>query len=144
METLVDLRRRRHSLTEQAYFYGTGRRKAAVARVRVFPGNGTIIVNGKSFEEVFSRQALKDNILRPFRVTNTEGRFSAMIRVVGGGIAGQAGAIRHGLARALVEADGNLKPILKKDGLLTRDSRVKERKKPGLVRARKAKQYTKR
>lgn len=131
-------------MTEQAYFYGTGRRKTAVARVRIFPGNGTIVVNGKAFDELFSRQALKDDILRPLQVTNTKDRFSAMIKVVGGGISGQVGAIRHGLARALVEADESLKPVLKKDGLLTRDPRVKERKKPGLVRARKAKQYTKR
>jgi len=131
-------------LTEQAYFYGTGRRKTAVARVRIFPGNGTIIVNGKPFDELFSRQALKDDILRPLQVTNNLDRFSAMVKVVGGGISGQVGAIRHGLARALVEVDESLKPVLKKDGLLTRDPRVKERKKPGLVRARKAKQYTKR
>jgi len=112
--------------------------------VRIFPGNGTIIVNGKPFDELFSRQALKDDILRPLQVTNNLGRFSAMVKVVGGGISGQVGAIRHGLARALVEADESLKPVLKKDGLLTRDPRAKERKKPGLVRARKAKQYTKR
>ncbi len=131
-------------MTEQAYYYGTGRRKTAVARVRLFPGNGSIIVNGKPFEELFPRQALKDEILRPLKVTNGLDRFSAMIRLGGGGLSGQAGAIRHGLARALVEADRSLKTLLKKDGLLTRDPRVKERKKPGLVRARKAKQYTKR
>jgi small subunit ribosomal protein S9 len=131
-------------LTEQAYFYGTGRRKTAVARVRIFAGNGTIIVNGKPFDELFSRQALKDDILRPLQVTNNLDKFSAMVKVVGGGISGQVGAIRHGLARALVEVDESLKPALKKEGLLTRDPRVKERKKPGLVRARKAKQYTKR
>jgi small subunit ribosomal protein S9 len=112
--------------------------------VRIFPGSGTIVVNGKPFDELFSRQALKDAILRPLQVTNNLGRFSAMVKVVGGGISGQVGAIRHGLARALVEADESLKPVLKKDGLLTRDPRAKERKKPGLVRARKAKQYTKR
>lgn len=143
-KAMVNLRRRRPSLTDQAYYYGTGRRKTAVARVRLFPGNGTIIVNGKPFEELFPRQALKDDILRPLKVTDSLDRFSAMVKLAGGGVAGQAGAIRHGIARALVEADESLKTLLKKDGLLTRDPRVKERKKPGLVRARKAKQYTKR
>jgi small subunit ribosomal protein S9 len=131
-------------LTDQAYYYGTGRRKTAVARVRLFPGNGTVIVNGKPFEELFPRQALKDDILRPLKVTDSLGRFSAMVKLEGGGVSGQAGAVRHGLARALVKADESLKSLLKKDGLLTRDPRAKERKKPGLVRARKAKQYTKR
>ncbi len=131
-------------MTDQAYYYGTGRRKTAVARVRLFPGNGTVIVNGKPFEELFPRQALKDDILRPLKITDSLDRYSAMVKLEGGGVSGQAGAIRHGLARALVKADESLKSLLKKDGLLTRDPRVKERKKPGLVRARKAKQYTKR
>jgi len=131
-------------LTDQAYYYGTGRRKTAVARVRLFPGNGTIVINGKPLEELFPRQALKDDLLLPLEITSSLDRFSAMIKLEGGGKSGQAGAIRHGLARALVKADESLKPLLKKEGLLTRDPRAKERKKPGLVRARKAKQYTKR
>jgi len=131
-------------LTDQAYFYATGRRKTAVARVRLFPGNGTVVINGKPLEELFPRQAHKDDLLLPLRVTSSLDRFSAMVKLGGGGKSGQAGAIRHGLARALVKADESLKALLKKEGLLTRDPRVKERKKPGLVRARKAKQYTKR
>ena len=131
-------------MTDLAYYYGTGRRKTAVARVRLFPGNGTIVINGKPLEELFPRQALKDDLLLPLEITSSLDRFSAMIKLEGGGKSGQAGAIRHGLARALVKADESLKPLLKKEGLLTRDPRAKERKKPGLVRARKAKQYTKR
>ena len=131
-------------MTDQAYFYGTGRRKAAVARVRLLPGNGAIIINGKDLAELFPRLTLQSMILRPLRVTDTLERFNAMVKVEGGGISGQAGAICHGIARALVEADETLKPVLRQYGLLTRDSRVKERKKYGLKRARKAPQYTKR
>ncbi len=128
----------------QEYYYGTGRRKTAVARVRLFEGTGAIIVNGKPFQEIFSRLVLQNHILEPLLVTNTMDRFNGMVKVVGGGTSGQAGAIRHGIARALVKADETLRPVLRKQGFLTRDSRMKERKKYGLKRARKAPQYTKR
>lgn len=121
-----------------------GRRKTAVARVILQPGNGTILVNGVELKERFPRAAWQDTVLLPLRMTNSQGNYNAIIRVHGGGVVGQAGAIRHGMARALVKADENLKPGLRKAGLLTRDPRVKERKKYGLKRARKAPQYTKR
>lgn len=128
-----------------SYYYGTGRRKTAVARVRLFPGgDGTIIVNGKDSNQYFGREALTATIRAPLRLLEVGGRFNATVRVVGGGVSGQAGAIRHGLARALVRADEGWKPALRKAGFLTRDSRMKERKKYGLKRARKAPQYTKR
>jgi small subunit ribosomal protein S9 len=131
-------------LNDRAYYYGTGRRKTAVARVRLFPGEGPLVINGKPLDEVFPEERLRGDILGPLRVTNNLDKFNASIKVSGGGISGQAGAIRHGIARALVEVDQDLKPLLRSYGLLTRDSRIKERKKYGLVRARKAKQYTKR
>jgi len=131
-------------LSERVYYYGTGRRKTAVARVRLFPGEGPLVINGKPFEEAFCDENLRRVILEPLVVTNNVDRFNASIKVSGGGISGGAGAIRHGIARALVEVDQSLKPLLRSYGLLTRDPRVKERKKYGLVRARKAKQYTKR
>lgn len=131
-------------MNERAYYYGTGRRKTAVARIRLFPGEGPLVINGKPFEEAFSEEGLRRIILEPLMVTNTLDKFNATIKVSGGGISGQAGAIRHSIARALVEVDESLKPLLRSYGLLTRDPRVKERKKYGLVRARKAKQYTKR
>lgn len=128
----------------QQYHSGTGRRKSTVARVRLYPGAGTVIINGKPLEEVFVRPAHRIQVLRPLQVTESEGRFNAQVKVEGGGISGWAGAIAHGIARALVEADENLKKPLRAHGLLTRDPRVKERKKYGLKRARKAPQYTKR
>ena len=131
-------------MNEKAYYYGTGRRKTAVARIRLFPGEGPLVINGKPFDEAFSEEGLRRIILEPLMVTNTLDKFNATIKVSGGGISGQAGAIRHSIARALVEVDESFKPLLRSYGLLTRDSRVKERKKYGLVRARKAKQYTKR
>ncbi len=128
-----------------SYYYGTGRRKTAVARVRLYPnGDGTIIVNGKDSNEYFGREALTATIRAPLRLLDVGSRFNATVRVVGGGISGQAGAIRHGIARALVRADEEWKPALRKAGFLTRDPRMKERKKYGLKRARKAPQYTKR
>lgn len=131
-------------MTDQAYFYGTGKRKTAIARVRLLPGSGTIIINGRPLEEIFPQLALQAVILEPLRVTDTLDRFNAVAKVEGGGISGQAGALRHGIARALIKADEGLKPLLRQYGLLTRDARVKERKKYGLKRARKAPQYTKR
>jgi small subunit ribosomal protein S9 len=126
------------------YAYGTGRRKSAVARVRLHQGEGVILINGKSPSEYFGRRDLEVIVTAPFRVTETMGRYLGSIKVDGGGISGQAGAVCHGIARALCESDPELRGPLKRAGLLTRDPREKERKKPGLVRARKAKQYTKR
>jgi len=126
------------------YYEGVGRRKVATARVRLYPGEGNIVVNDKPVEEYFSRQADVLHLLEPLKVTNSVGTFNVLVKVQGGGISGQAGAVRHGIARALLAADPNLRPVLRKGGFLTRDARVKERKKPGLKRARKAPQYTKR
>ena len=126
------------------YIYGTGRRKTAVARVRLLPGDGTILVNGKALDEFFGRSVPAGYVSVPFRVTDTEGRYSASVLVAGGGFTGQAGAIRHGIARALLRAHPNARQALRSGGLLTRDPRAKERKKYGLKRARKAPQYTKR
>ncbi len=131
-------------MERQSYFYGTGRRKTAVARVRLLPGNGAIIINGEPYEELFPRLEHRQTIVKPLMVTENLSKYNAEIKVVGGGISGQAGAVSHGIARALVKADERFKPGLRQNGLLTRDSRVKERKKPGLKRARKAPQYTKR
>ena len=131
-------------MEKQNYFQKTGRRKSAIAQVRLLPGGGAIIINGTPYEELFPRQAHRQTIVRPLMVTETLGKYSVMVKVAGGGVTGQSGAISHGIARSLVEADESFKPVLRQNGLLTRDSRVKERKKPGLRRARKAKQYTKR
>jgi small subunit ribosomal protein S9 len=128
-----------------AFFYGTGRRKTSVARVRLLSGEGEVVVNGRSLEEHFGSAIDMGEIMMPFRVTGTEGRYNAMIKVEGGGYQGQAGAIRHGIARALLQSDPDgLRVQLRQAGLLTRDPRMKERKKYGLKRARKAPQYTKR
>lgn len=126
------------------YVYGTGRRKTSVARVRLIPGDGSIIVNGKTADDYFGGVARDGAMLLPFRVTETEGRYSASVLVAGGGVSGQVGAIRHGIARALLRAHPNARASLREAGLLTRDPRAKERKKYGLKRARKAPQYTKR
>ena len=126
------------------YFYGTGRRKKSVARVRLYPGTGVMTVNGKSLDEYFGLETLKLIIAQPFGVTENEGKFDVVVRVVGGGLSGQAGAIRHGIARALVAADAANRPALKKAGYLTRDPRMKERKKYGLKGARRAPQFSKR
>jgi len=131
-------------MEKQTYFWGTGRRKTAVAQVRLTPGNGAIIINGVPYEERSPRLEHHQAILRPLLVTESVGKYNAVVKVAGGGVSGQSGAISHGIARALVRADENLKLILRQNGLLTRDSRVKERKKAGLKRARKAPQYTKR
>jgi small subunit ribosomal protein S9 len=130
--------------TTPAFNTGTGRRKTAVARVRLLPGEGEIVINGRSLAEHFGAAIDEAEIRMPFRVTNTDGRFNAMIKVEGGGVNGQAGAVRHGIARALLDIDENLRVVLRQAGLLTRDPRMKERKKYGLKRARKAPQYTKR
>jgi small subunit ribosomal protein S9 len=130
---------------QQQYYYSTGRRKTSVARVRLYPGGGAIVVNGRSLEEVFPRETHRDEALLPLRRLGAEGKFSAQIKCNGGGLSGWAGAIKLGIARALVVSDPNIKPVLKRSpSLLTRDSRAKERMKPGLKRARKAAQFTKR
>jgi small subunit ribosomal protein S9 len=127
------------------YYYGTGRRKTAVARVRLYPnGSGTITINGRELGDYFGQQRLVALAVSPLRLLEMAGRFDASIKVAGGGVSGQAGAVRHGVARALVRSDEDSKPAMRKAGFLTRDPRVKERKKYGLKRARKAPQYTKR
>ncbi len=132
-------------MSTSAFFYGTGRRKTSVARVRLIPGEGEIVVNGRSLDEHFGNAINQSEILLPFRVTGTEGRYNAMVKVEGGGYQGQAGAIRHGIARALLQSDPEAARLpLRQAGLLSRDPRMKERKKYGLKRARKAPQYTKR
>ena len=131
-------------MERQTYFWGTGRRKTAIAQVRLFPGDGAILINGVPYEEVFPRLEHRRTITKPLLVTESVDKYNVVVKIAGGGISGQSGAISHGIARALVRADENLKPTLRKNGLLTRDSRVKERKKAGLRRARKAPQYTKR
>ena len=126
------------------YFYGTGRRKKSVARVRLYPGTGMITVNGKDVDEYFGLETLKLIMNQPFGVTGTTGKFDVVANVNGGGVSGQAGAIRHGIARALLLADETYRPALKKAGFLTRDPRMKERKKYGLKAARRASQFSKR
>lgn len=128
-----------------AFFFGTGRRKTSIARVRLMTGEGEVVVNGRSLEDHFGNAVSLPEMMMPFRVTGTEGRYNAMIKVEGGGYQGQAGAIRHGIARALLQSDPDgARAPLRQAGLLTRDPRMKERKKYGLKRARKAPQYTKR
>ncbi len=126
------------------YFYGTGRRKKSIARVRIVPGTGVITINGRDIDEYFGLETLKLIVNQPFGVTETQGKFDIIANVTGGGFSGQAGAIRHGVARALLQADATYRPALKKAGLLTRDPRMKERKKYGLKAARRAPQFSKR
>ena len=126
------------------YFYGTGRRKKSVARVRLYPGTGAITINGRDIADYFGLETLKFIVNQPFGVTDTVGKFDVVVNVNGGGFSGQAGAIRHGVARALLSADETYKPLLKKAGFLTRDPRMKERKKYGLKGARRAPQFSKR
>jgi small subunit ribosomal protein S9 len=130
--------------TENIVFQGTGRRKESIARVRVMAGKGEITVNGKKLDEYFGSDILKVIVNQPFAVTNTVGKYDVVVKVVGGGLTGQAGAIRHGIARALNEANSEFRPALKAAGLLTRDPRMKERKKYGMKKARKAPQFSKR
>ena len=126
------------------YFYGTGRRKKSVARVRVYPGTGLITINKRDIDDYFGLETLKLIVNQPYEVTDTMGKFDIVCTVTGGGISGQAGAIRHGLAKALLQADEGYRPALKKAGFLTRDPRMKERKKYGLKAARRAPQFSKR
>ncbi|NJM05124.1 30S ribosomal protein S9 [Candidatus Gracilibacteria bacterium] len=132
-------------MNAKRYYQGTGRRKTAVARVRLFPGSGEIVINGKPSDDYFGpRDLLQVTMRSPLTITSNVESFNVLIKVRGGGIVSQAGAVRHGIARALLDFDPELRPALKKAGYLTRDPRMKERKKPGLKRARKAPQYTKR
>jgi small subunit ribosomal protein S9 len=131
-------------VTTQTYDRGIGKRKCAIAQVKLFSGKGEIVVNGKPYQDFFPRLEHRRNIEQPFKATDTIGKFNVEVKVTGGGVTGQAEAIRHGIARALVAANEQFKPMLRQEGLLTRDSRIKERKKYGLKRARKAPQYTKR
>ncbi|MGI6345315.1 MAG: 30S ribosomal protein S9 [Bacillota bacterium] len=128
----------------KVYYYGTGRRKHAVARVRLVPGTGNIIINGQTIDEYFGLETLKLIVRQPLQLTDTLGRFDVYAKVHGGGFSGQAGAIRHGISRALLQVDDQMRPILKPAGLLTRDPRMKERKKYGLKKARRAPQFSKR
>jgi small subunit ribosomal protein S9 len=125
-------------------YYGTGRRKKAIARVRLVPGNGGITINNRSIDDYFGLETLKVVVKQPLVLTHTQNKFDVLCKVIGGGFTGQAGAIRHGIARALLKADEELRPALKKAGFLTRDPRMKERKKYGLKKARKAPQFSKR
>jgi small subunit ribosomal protein S9 len=131
-------------LEDQAYFYGTGRRKTAIARVKIMPGRGAIVINGIPYEELLTRIEHRVMITKPLVVTETLGKYNVVVTTIGGGTAGQAGAISHGIARALLKANAENRLKLKRNGLLTRDPRAKERKKAGLRKARKAPQYTKR
>jgi len=130
--------------SKQPYFYGTGRRKHSVARVRVYEGTGNITINGRNIDDYFGLETLKLIVRQPLALTDTLDKFDIICTVAGGGVTGQAGAIRHGLSRALLQYDENLRPELKKAGFLTRDPRMKERKKYGLKAARRAPQFSKR
>jgi small subunit ribosomal protein S9 len=125
-------------------YYGTGRRKKSVARVRLVPGEGKVIINDRELDDYFGLETLKVIVKQPLVLTDTGSKFDVICKVVGGGYTGQAGAIRHGIARALLKADEELRPVLKKAGFLTRDPRMKERKKYGLKKARRAPQFSKR
>ncbi len=130
--------------SKNPFYYGTGRRKHSVARVRVYEGTGKITINGRDIDDYFGLETLKLIVRQPFAVTNTEGKFDIVCPVTGGGVPGQAGAIRHGLSRALLQFDPELRAALKAEGYLTRDPRMKERKKYGLKAARRAPQFSKR
>ena len=131
-------------MSVKSRYYGTGRRKKSVARVYIYEGNGTIKVNKRELDDYFGLETLKKIINQPFTATKTEGKFDVLVNVYGGGTTGQAGAIRHGIARALLKVDKDYRPLLKREGLLTRDPRMKERKKYGLKSARRAPQFSKR
>ena len=131
-------------MAKEATYYGTGRRKSSVARVFITPGTGNMTINGRSIDEYFGLETLKVIVRQPIELTGTNGQYDYKITVKGGGTTGQAGAIRHGISRALIEADADFRPVLKKAGFLTRDPRMKERKKYGLKKARRASQFSKR
>ena len=131
-------------MANAAKYYGTGRRKSSVARVRLLPGQGNIVINGRDIEEYFGYETLKRDVRRPLQMTDTLSKYDVFVNVNGGGFTGQSGAIRHGITRALIKSDENLKSELKKAGFVTRDPRMKERKKYGLKKARRAPQFSKR
>ncbi|MFT8363495.1 MAG: 30S ribosomal protein S9 [Sporolactobacillus sp.] len=128
----------------QVQYYGTGRRKSSIARVRLVPGDGNVLVNGRAVDDYFNLETLRTILKQPLVATETEGRYDVLVNVIGGGFTGQAGAIRHGIARALLKADPEYRAVLKAAGFLTRDPRMKERKKYGLKGARRAPQFSKR
>ncbi|MCI6375259.1 MAG: 30S ribosomal protein S9 [Clostridiales bacterium] len=128
----------------QVQYQAVGRRKKAIARVRLIPGEGKIVINGRDIDNYFGLETLKMTVRQPLALTSLEGRYDVLVNVYGGGLSGQAGAIRHGISRALVKADPELRPAIKKAGFLTRDPRMKERKKYGLKAARRAPQFSKR
>ncbi len=130
--------------SDKIVFYGTGRRKSSVARVRLVEGKGSITINGQDIEEYFGLETLKVIVKQPLVATNTLSKYDVIVKVTGGGFTGQAGAVRHGIARALLEVNAEFRPILKSNGYLTRDPRMKERKKYGLKKARRAPQFSKR
>ncbi len=131
-------------MSEERYIWATGKRKCSIAQVRLFTGDGGITINGKPYDEAFPRLKYRRMSEIPFEVTDTVGKFRVTVKATGGGMSGQAGAVRHGIARALVKENDLFRSALRKEGLLTRDARIKERKKYGLKRARKAQQFTKR
>lgn len=131
-------------MTEKVNYYATGRRKNSIAKVRLVPGEGKIMVNQKDFKEYFNREALTTMIMEPLKLTNTDSAYDVVAQLLGGGITGQAGALRHGISRALLEINEEYRAVLKREGFLTRDSRIKERKKYGLKKARKRPQFSKR
>jgi len=131
-------------VAEKVVYYATGKRKNAIAKVRLVPGEGKIIVNLKDYKEYFHRAVLETMVVEPLKLTNTESAYDVVAQIIGGGIAGQAGALRHGISMALLEVNPEFRAILKPEGFLTRDSRIKERKKFGLKKARKKPQFSKR
>lgn len=131
-------------MAEKVCYYATGKRKESIAKVRLFPGKGKIIVNNRDFKDYFRRDSLTTMILEPLKLTGTDDAYDIVADLKGGGISGQAGAIRHAISKALLEINGEFRPILKREGFITRDSRVKERKKYGLKKARKRPQFSKR
>ena len=141
---MARLGRRKHNMADIVQYYGTGRRKKSIARVRLLPGDGNITINGRQLDEYIDKKTLEMIIKQPLVLTETEGRFNVVCKVQGGGGTGQAGAIRLGIARALLKAEPGLRPSLKRAGYLTRDPRMKERRKYGLKKARKASQFSKR
>ena len=128
----------------QVQYQAVGRRKKAIARVRLVPGDGKVVINGRDIDNYFGLETLKMTVRQPLALTSLEGRYDVLVNVYGGGLSGQAGAIRHGISRALIKADPELRPAVKKAGFLTRDPRMKERKKYGLKAARRAPQFSKR
>ncbi len=131
-------------MAEKVSYYATGKRKRSIAKVRLVPGEGKVVVNNKDFGEYFNRESLKIMVVEPLKLTGTDTAYNIIASIKGGGVAGQAGALRHGISKALLEVNNEYREILKKEGFLTRDSRVKERKKYGLKKARKKPQFSKR